>query len=78
MTDPNRKRRAVWSVTAWWMLLTVTLWLLGKATEQPATLAGCAASAALLVAIGEIGEGLRRGRQAHRLSRKCRARSPGH
>ncbi|KOV71876.1 hypothetical protein ADL00_06945 [Streptomyces sp. AS58] len=72
MTDPNRKRRAVWSITAWWMLLTITLWLLGRATTQPATLTGCAASAALLVAVGEAGHGLHRRLQA----RKGRSHSP--
>jgi hypothetical protein len=60
MTDPRRWRRFVCSVTAWWMLLSLALWLLGKALDQPASLAACAASAALLVAVGEVGDGLRR------------------
>ncbi|MER6999185.1 hypothetical protein [Streptomyces sp. NPDC000410] len=60
MTDPRRLRRFALPVTAWWMLLALALWLLGKALDQPASLAACAASAALLVAVGEAGDWLRR------------------
>ncbi|MEU9279705.1 hypothetical protein [Streptomyces sp. NPDC048341] len=48
------------SVTAWWITATLALWLLGMALGQQVSLAGCAASAALLVAIGETGDWLRR------------------
>ncbi|MGW3647814.1 hypothetical protein [Streptomyces sp. NPDC000878] len=44
----------------WWVTVTLALWLLGMALGQPVRLAGCAASAALLVAIGEAGDWLRR------------------
>jgi hypothetical protein len=66
VTDTRRRWRSVWSVTAWWVLLALALWLLGKALEQPTSLAACAASAALLVAVGEVGEGLRRRLRARR------------
>ncbi|MEV8312455.1 hypothetical protein AB0P36_35575 [Streptomyces flavidovirens] len=48
------------SVTAWWITVTLALWLLGMALDQPVHLVGCAVSAALLVAIGEAGDWLRR------------------
>ncbi|MFD5786766.1 hypothetical protein ACFWH1_09030 [Streptomyces sp. NPDC127037] len=44
----------------WWITVALALWLLGMALGQPVRLAGCAASAALLVAIGEAGDWLRR------------------
>ncbi|WP_327370548.1 hypothetical protein [Streptomyces sp. NBC_01217] len=66
MTDTRRRWRSVWSVTAWWVLLALALWLLGKTLVQPPSLAACAASAALLVTVGEVGEGLRRRLRARR------------
>lgn len=42
------------------MLLALILWLLGTALGQPASLTRYTASAALLVAIGEVGDWLRR------------------
>ncbi|MEH0419960.1 hypothetical protein [Streptomyces sp. B21-083] len=54
------------SVTAWWITVTLLLWLLGMALGQPVRLAGCAASAAVLVAIGETGDWLRRRWASHR------------
>ncbi|WP_235192912.1 hypothetical protein [Streptomyces viridochromogenes] len=74
----RRWRRFVWSVTAWWMLLALALWLLGRALQQPASLAACAASAALLVAIGEAGDALRRRRTTRHSSRRRRWRPPSH
>ncbi|MEJ8638942.1 hypothetical protein [Streptomyces sp. MS2.AVA.5] len=56
---PRRWAEAT-SVTAWWITVAFALWLLGMALGQPVSLAGCAASAALLVAIGEAGDWLRR------------------
>ncbi|MFJ8533590.1 hypothetical protein [Streptomyces sp. NPDC093591] len=78
MTDTRRWRRFVWSVTAWWMLLALALWLLGKVLEQPASLVACAASAALLVAIGEVGDGLRRRRSTRYSTRGRRRHPPSH
>ncbi|MFE5302158.1 hypothetical protein [Streptomyces sp. NPDC056632] len=60
MTDTRRRWRFVWSVAAWWVLLALALWLLGQALDRPASLAACSASAALLIAVGEVGDGLRR------------------
>ncbi|WP_370417632.1 hypothetical protein AB8O64_02520 [Streptomyces sp. QH1-20] len=74
MTDPRRRRRFVWSVTAWWMLLTLILWLVGKALDQPASLAACAACAALLVLVGEIGDGLRRSLSTPRSAQRRHSR----
>ncbi|MBG0852767.1 hypothetical protein I2W78_13190 [Streptomyces spinoverrucosus] len=59
------------------MLLALGLWLLGKALDQPASLAACAASAALLVAIGETGDRLPR-RITHRSARRRRTTPSGH
>ncbi|MGW1545143.1 hypothetical protein ACWCPM_33880 [Streptomyces sp. NPDC002309] len=60
MTDTRCRWCFVWSVTVWWALPAFALWLAGKALDRPASLAACAASAALLVSVGEDGEGLRR------------------
>ncbi|WP_149830421.1 hypothetical protein [Streptomyces tailanensis] len=75
MTDTGRPRRFALSVAAWWMLLALVLWLLGRALDQPASFAACAASAALLVAVGEIGDGLRRRRRNSRPARRRRSPS---
>jgi hypothetical protein len=72
VTDTRRRWRFVLSVTAWWVLLALALRLLGKALDQPTSLAACTASAALLVAVGEIGEGLRRRLRARQLVRRRR------
>jgi hypothetical protein len=58
-TTPRWWRTAL-SVLAWWAVLSLTLWLMGKSLGQPTRLAPCAASAALLVTIGETGDWLRR------------------
>ncbi|MFF6781483.1 hypothetical protein [Streptomyces sp. NPDC012510] len=67
-------RRRVWrlavSLTVWWALIALVLWLVGKALDQPATLAQCIASAAFLVAIGETGDWLRRRWRAGRLTKR--------
>lgn len=52
--------KAARSIILWWAAVTVALWLLGHALDQPAGLARSAASAALLVAMGEAGDWLRR------------------
>ncbi|APU43369.1 hypothetical protein BSL84_30000 [Streptomyces sp. TN58] len=58
---PNPRRRVVaWSVIGWWAVLTGLLWLAGTALGYPAPLVGCAASAAVLVAVGEAGDWIRR------------------
>ncbi|MFE9628999.1 hypothetical protein [Streptomyces sp. NPDC006527] len=48
------------SLTVWWALIALVLWLVGQALDQPAMLAQCIASAAFLVAIGETDDWLRR------------------
>lgn len=69
MTGRRRVRRLVISLTVWWALIAFALWLVGKALDQPATLVQCAASSAFLVAIGEVGDWLRRRWRADRLTR---------
>ncbi|MBT2369520.1 hypothetical protein J7E88_30655 [Streptomyces sp. ISL-10] len=58
------KRRHWWTVLgqwiAWWALVTAAFWLLGKVLDQPTSLIGCAASAVLVIAVGEFGDRLRR------------------
>ncbi|NUO47087.1 MAG: hypothetical protein HOV82_34250 [Streptomyces sp.] len=67
-----RWRRAIASVVLWWAGLTLLLWLGGRAAGQPTVLARCAASAVLLVAVGEAGDWLRRRWRAYRRSRSTR------
>ncbi|GAA1264202.1 hypothetical protein GCM10009646_60090 [Streptomyces aureus] len=52
--------RQTMSLTTWWIVITITLWSLGKGIGQSAELAPCAASAAFLVAMGEAGDWVRR------------------
>lgn len=60
MTRGTRWQREIRSVSLWWAALTLILWLLSHATGQSTSLPRCAASAALLVAVGESGDWLRR------------------
>ncbi|OEJ95578.1 hypothetical protein [Streptomyces thermolilacinus] len=57
------------SMTAWWALLTVVLWVPATLLGHGTTLWGCAASAAVFVALGEAGDWLRRRRRARRVRR---------
>ncbi|WP_436991539.1 hypothetical protein [Streptomyces sp. enrichment culture] len=63
------------SMTAWWALLTAALWPSATLLGHETTLWGCAASAALFVALGEAGDRLRR-RRARR-ARRGDLRTPG-
>lgn len=58
------KRRRWWSVVslwvAWWAALTAAFLGLGMLFDQPTSLAGCAASAVLVIVVGEVGDRLRR------------------
>ncbi|MEW2585606.1 hypothetical protein [Streptomyces virginiae] len=56
MTPRRPAPRLLPSLIAWWALVTALLWLTGKAAYQPASITGCAASAAFLVALGEAGD----------------------
>ncbi|GAQ64983.1 hypothetical protein [Streptomyces scabiei] len=60
MTSRRHVRRLAVSLTVWWALIALVLWLAGQALDQPATLAQCITSAAFLVAVGEAGDWLRR------------------
>ncbi|MCP9946590.1 hypothetical protein LUX12_20275 [Streptomyces somaliensis] len=68
MTRGRSWRRGIGSVGLWWITLALALWLLGRTTGQSTDLLRCAASAALLVAVGELGDWLRRRRRARRIS----------
>ncbi|PJM91440.1 hypothetical protein CG719_33810 [Streptomyces sp. CB01373] len=63
------KRRRWWSVislwVAWWAAIAAAFWVLGMVLDQPTSLAGCAASAVLVIVVGEVGDRLRR-RFVHR------------
>lgn len=61
-------RRQARSLLVWWALVTLVLVLLGAALGRPVTLVGCGASAVLLIAVGEVGNGLRQ-RLRHRARR---------
>jgi hypothetical protein len=44
----------------WWAAVIAAFWLSGKVLDQPTALAGCAATAVLVIVIGEVGDRLRR------------------
>ena len=67
----GRPRLAL-SLAVWWMLIALVLWLLGRALDQPASLAQCTASSAFLVALGEAGDWLRRRWRAGRITSRHR------
>ncbi|MFD1661288.1 hypothetical protein ACFSL4_24540 [Streptomyces caeni] len=75
MTRLARHRRLALSLTVWWLLITLALWLLGQALDQPAAPTACAASAGLLVAVGEAGDWLRRRWSAYLIERRSRSSS---
>lgn len=64
MTGKQSLLRLAVSLVVWWMLIAVIFWSLGAMLDQPASLAQCTASSAFLVAIGEVGDWLRRRRRA--------------
>lgn len=66
MTKARFSWREIGSVGLWWTTLTLILWLLSRTPDRPTDLLRCAASAALLVTAGEIGDGLRRRWRADR------------
>ncbi|MFF8713335.1 hypothetical protein ACF07T_18185 [Streptomyces sp. NPDC015184] len=70
MTRRRFWRRGIVSVSLWWITLTLVLRLLGRTTSGPTDLLRCVASAALLVAVGEVGDRLRRRRQACRTTKR--------
>ncbi|MFB6999339.1 hypothetical protein ACFCXF_14840 [Streptomyces virginiae] len=47
------------SIALWWGGLTVLLWGGGHLRDAPASLVACAASAALLISLGEVAHWLR-------------------
>ncbi|MEV0925147.1 hypothetical protein AB0I99_08455 [Streptomyces spongiicola] len=60
--------------TAWWVLVTAVLWLLGPVVAgRPADLPGCAASALYVIVLGEFGDRLRRRRAARRTRARTHA-----
>lgn len=73
----SRARPEALSLTAWWAVLTLALWLLGHATGHPADLAASAATAALMAAIGETGDWARRRWKARRHPPEQRDASTG-
>ncbi|MFF8968982.1 hypothetical protein [Streptomyces sp. NPDC014995] len=72
MTGRTRVWRHAGSLTAWWLLLALVLWVLGRAADQDVSLPGCVVSGAFLVGLGEVGDWLRRRRRAHRARRTPR------
>lgn len=61
-------RRRAGSLLAWWAVVTLVLVLSSTALGRPVTFVGCGASAVLLIAVGEAGNGLRQ-RLRHRTRR---------
>ncbi|MEU5973740.1 hypothetical protein [Streptomyces sp. NPDC047315] len=59
-TAPSPARRMVLSLLVWWAGFTAVLWLLGLFLDGPSSLVACAASAALLLTLGELGYRLNR------------------
>nr|WSW42439.1 hypothetical protein OG296_04465 [Streptomyces sp. NBC_01001]WSW63119.1 hypothetical protein OG513_33620 [Streptomyces sp. NBC_00998] len=69
----NHSRRAeAVSIALWWAALTLLFWAGGHVRDVPASLAGCAASAAFLIGLGETAHWLRRRIQDHRATRRSR------
>ncbi|MCM9083056.1 hypothetical protein L1606_34090 [Streptomyces spororaveus] len=62
----NRRAEAV-SIVLWWGSLTLLFWAGGHVRDSPAALVRCAASAALLISLGETAHWLR-----HRIHRATR------
>ncbi|MFJ7779267.1 hypothetical protein [Streptomyces yangpuensis] len=56
----TRPVRILAGAAAWWGLVTAALWLGGLLLGQSASLSGCALGALLVIAIGEIGDRVRR------------------
>ncbi|MFC9259338.1 hypothetical protein ACFT25_05905 [Streptomyces hydrogenans] len=52
-------RRQAGSLLVWWAVVTLVLVLLSATVGRPVALVGCGASAVLLIAVGEAGNGLR-------------------
>ncbi|MGW5971742.1 hypothetical protein [Streptomyces sp. NPDC055186] len=58
------KRRRRWVLISlwamWWAAVTAAFALLGAVTDQPMGLGECAAGAAFVIVVGELGDRLRR------------------
>ncbi|MGW5233579.1 hypothetical protein ACWEQU_15075 [Streptomyces nodosus] len=54
------------SIVLWWGTLALALWLLSQGLNRPPSLVACIASGALLAAVGETGDWLRRRRRTRR------------
>ncbi|MFI5868301.1 hypothetical protein [Streptomyces sp. NPDC051546] len=65
---PNRRTEAI-SIALWWAGLTILLWGGGQIRDAPASLVACAASAALLISLGEAAHWLRRRIRERRAAR---------
>ncbi|GAA2656627.1 hypothetical protein GCM10010425_84380 [Streptomyces spororaveus] len=65
MSGTRNWRRPLGSFLGWWAVVTLVLVLSTVALGRPVTLVGCGASAVLLIAVGEAGNGLRQ-RLRHR------------
>ncbi|MGW3649423.1 hypothetical protein [Streptomyces sp. NPDC000878] len=76
MISRPRLTRLAFSLTVWWMLLSLALWLLGRALDQPASLGQCTASAAFFVVLGETGDWLRRRWRAGRIATRHQPAPP--
>ncbi|MFD4240595.1 hypothetical protein ACFWP3_03175 [Streptomyces sp. NPDC058525] len=68
MSGIRNWRRQTGSLLVWWAVVTLVLVLLSAALGRPVTLVGCGASAVLLIAVGEAGNGLKQ-RLRHRTRR---------
>ncbi|MER7999425.1 hypothetical protein [Streptomyces sp. NPDC095613] len=55
----GRRWFGMWSVVAWWVVVTAALSLLSMGLGHGPNVPGCAASAAFFVALGEAGHWLR-------------------
>ncbi|GJF24759.1 hypothetical protein SHO565_53230 [Streptomyces sp. HO565] len=58
----------VLAYAAWWAFVTAVLWVIGELVGEQAGLAACAASAVLVIVIGEAGDRVRRRRDARRVA----------
>lgn len=58
--ERGRRWTAITLWATWWAVVTAALWFLGAVFDQRPDLVGCAASAVLVIVVGEVADRLRR------------------
>ncbi|KQZ18686.1 DUF2637 domain-containing protein [Streptomyces clavifer] len=58
--ERGRRWTAITLWATWWAVVTAALWFLGAVFDQRPDLVECAASAVLVIVVGEVADRLRR------------------